>query len=125
MPVERPQASFMAKAVCALALLAPAVQSQSADDRAIEVAHQPVGEEEGPGPFFRYLMEEILAGEHLVAVRTSHLRSADLFEDRLQATVGATVSIDDDQPLVSGPQRTELLAKLLDDPGGVKVEHRG
>jgi hypothetical protein len=30
MPVERPQASFMAKAVCALALLAPAVQAQSA-----------------------------------------------------------------------------------------------
>jgi len=57
-------------------------------------------------------------------MRPADLRCAELFEDWIQASVGSTIAVDDDEAVVTRPQRMQLLAELLDDLFRVQVEHR-
>src|SRR5579859_5542351 len=99
-------------------------EAEPAHDGAVEVAHEPVGEEERAGLLVRDLREELLAGEHLVAVRARDPRGLELLEHRLEAAGGAAVAVDDDQAIAARRQRGELGAELGDDARGIEVEHR-
>src|SRR5581483_10497821 len=100
------------------------VQAEPALHRAVEVAHEPVGEEVGRRALVRDLEEELLAREHLVAVRPGHARHAELVEDGVQAAGGAAVAVNDDHALVARPELVKLVSQLGDDAVGVEVQQR-
>src|SRR5712691_12499004 len=100
------------------------VEAEAAHDRALEVADQPVGEDERRRALLADALEKFRAGQHLVAVRAAHARGADLIEDRFQLSVHAAVAVDDDEVVVARPQLAQLLAQLVDDAIRVQVQQR-
>src|SRR5438445_1532801 len=101
-----------------------AVQAEALDDCAVEVAHQPVGQEKSPGPLVADLGEELLSRIHLIAVRSAQPQRTNLFEQRLEPSRGAAVAVDHDEVLITRTQVVELLAKLVDDPRWIEMEQR-
>src|SRR5436309_7255825 len=101
-----------------------AVEPKALDHGAVEVADQPVGEEERPRFGVRDLFERSRAGEHLIAVRPGHTLSADLVEQRLELAPRPAIAVDDDELGVVGAQPMQLLAQLVDDARGIQVQHR-
>src|SRR6266446_4621702 len=101
------------------------VEPEAVDDGALEVAHQPVGEEERPRALVHDSLEQLLAGEHLVTVRALHASGAELVEHRVKPSGSSAVAIHDDQPVVAGPEVAELRAQLGDDAVGIEMQVRG
>src|SRR6266851_4533965 len=99
-----------------------AVEPEAADDRALEVAHEPVSEEERPRALVHDSLEQRLAGEHLVAVRALHASGAELVEHRVKPSGSSTVAIHDDEPVVAGLELAELRAQLGDDAVGIEMQ---
>jgi hypothetical protein len=101
-----------------------AVQSKPLDDGAVEVADQPVRQEEGGRPLACDRREPLGARVHLIAVRPFDPRRADLVEKCVEPLVHPALSVNDDQPVVLRPQPKQLLAQLVEDPRRVKVQKR-
>src|SRR5258708_15632970 len=92
-----------------------AVEPEAAHDGAVEIAHDPIGQEESAGLLFRHPAESLLAREHLVAVGAAQSRGADLYQQRFQLSSRAAVAVHHDQVFVTRPQVVELYAQLVDD----------
>src|SRR5260370_21977697 len=99
-----------------------AVEAEPSHHSAVEIAHEPVGQEEGAGLFFRHPAESLLAREHLVAVRAAQSRGPDLFQQRFQLSSRATVARHADQLFVPRSQVVELHPKLVHDALRVQVD---
>src|SRR4029077_2165470 len=100
------------------------VEAEATHHSALEVADEPVGEEERSRALFAHALEKFRAGEHLVAVRPLHTSGANLVQDRFQLSIHAAVAVDDDETLVVRAKRVQLLSKLVDDPVRVEVQQR-
>src|SRR4029077_11820880 len=100
------------------------VEAEATHHSALEVADEPVGEEERSRALFAHALEKFRAGEHLVAVRPLHTSGANLVQDRFQLAVHAAVAVDDDEILIAGAKGAQLLSQLVDDPVRVEVQQR-
>src|SRR5437879_3499492 len=100
------------------------VEAEATDDRTVEVADQPVGEEERARALVAHTRKEVRPRQHLVAVRAFHARGAELFEDGFEAARGSAVAVNHDQVLVARAQRVQTLAQLVDDAVWIEVQHR-
>src|SRR5690348_16070452 len=100
------------------------VEPKPAHHRAVEVAYQPVGEEERAWPPVGDLRESLLAREDLVAVRAAQAGGADLVEQRLQLPGRPAIAVHHDQLFVSRSEVVQLFAQLVDDARRIKVEER-
>src|SRR5439155_10822251 len=102
-----------------------AIEAESLHDRAVEVADEPVGQEERAGPLLADLSELLRTRVHLVAVRSAQPVCAHFFQQRLQLSGRSAIAIHDHQLFVSRPKLVQLFAQLVDDPGRIKVKQRG
>src|SRR5712692_2244471 len=105
--------------------LGVAVQAQAPDHGAVEVPHEPVGQEERRRSPVGDLVETSFAGVHLVAVRSPQSRRADLLEQRLQFAGHPAIAIHHHQLFVARPELVELLAQLVHDARGIQMKESG
>ena len=102
-----------------------AIEPQALDHRPLEVADEPIGQEERAGSAVGNLVESRLARVHLVAVRAAQAGRPNLFQQRVELAVHPALPVDDDELVVARAKCMQPLPELVDDSRRVEMEQRG